>query len=122
MRQGHAVRGSSRSADRLGEIEAAGAEAVVADPDRLGTLLPHLEGVSVLVWLLGSVRGEAAETLHGPRLESLLETLVDTPVRGLVYEGPGERIARRFADTFRIRVDVLQAGDDAAAAVARVVG
>ena len=122
MRQGHAVRGSSRSAGRLGEIEAAGAEAVVADPDRLGTLLPHIEGVSVLVWLLGSVGGEPAEALHGPRLESMLETLVDTPVRGLVYEGPGERIARRFADTFRIRVEVLQAGDDAAAAVARVLG
>jgi hypothetical protein len=122
VRQGHAVRGSSRSADRLGEIEAAGAEAVVADPDRLGTLLPHIEGVSVLVWLLGSVDGEAGEALHGPRLESMLETLVDTPVRGVVYEGPGERIARRFADTFRLRVEVLQLGDDAAAAVARILG
>jgi hypothetical protein len=116
------VRGSSRSADRLGEIEAAGAEAVVADPNRLGTLLPHIEGVSVLVWLLGSVDGVAGEALHGPRLESMLETLVDTPVRGVVYEGPGERIARRFADTFRMRVEVLRAGDDAAVAVARILG
>ena len=116
------MRGSSRSADRLSEIEAVGAEAVVADPNRLGTLLPHIEGVSVLVWLLGSVGGEAGEALHGPRLESMLETLVDTPVRGVVYEGPGERIARRFADTFRMRVEVLQAGDDAPAAVARILG
>ena len=36
------------------QIEAAGAEAAVADPDRLGTILPLLEGVSVVCWLMGS--------------------------------------------------------------------
>ena len=31
----------------------------------------------------------AAPELHGPRLETLLERLVDTPVRGIVYEAAG---------------------------------
>lgn len=85
---GHAVRGTTRDPARLSEIEAAGVEGVVADPDVLGTLLPALEGVSALCWLMGGADGNA-EDLHGPRLESLLHKLVDTPVRGVVYEGAG---------------------------------
>jgi nucleoside-diphosphate-sugar epimerase len=86
---GHAVRGTTRDPERLAEIEAAGAEAVVADPDRLGTLMAQLRGVSVVCWLMGSARGAAAADLHGPRLRTLLERLVDTPVRGVVYEAGG---------------------------------
>jgi hypothetical protein len=115
------VRGTTRDPERVAEIEATGAAAVVADPDRLGTLLPHVEGVSVVVWLLGSVVGEAAATIHGPRLESMLEALVDTPVRGVVYEGPAEHTARKFAETFRVRLEVLGDGDDPAAAVTHVL-
>jgi uncharacterized protein YbjT (DUF2867 family) len=121
VKAGHAVRGTTRKAEHVAEIEAAGAEGVVADPDRLGTLLAHVEGVSVLVWLLGSVEGQAALTLHGPRLESMLEALVDTPVRGVVYEGPAGDTARRFARTFRMRIEVLGHGDDPAPAVSRVL-
>ena len=111
---GHAVRGTSRSPGRLAAIEAAGAEAALADPDRLATLLPHLQGVSVVAWLMGGV-GEPP--LHGPRLQSLLETLVDTPVRGLVYEAVGEAdrallaggaaIVRRAGATWRMPVEVV---------------
>jgi uncharacterized protein YbjT (DUF2867 family) len=86
---GHAVRGTTRDTARVSEIEAAGAEAVIADPDRLGTLMAQLEGVSVLCWLMASVDGDAAADLHGPRLRTLLEHLVDTPVRGVVYEAAG---------------------------------
>jgi hypothetical protein len=86
---GHAVRGTSRAREHLAEIEAAGAEPVLADPDRLGTLMPHLHGVSLLCWLMGSAEGGTAEGLHGPRLRTLLERLVDTPVRGVVYEAAG---------------------------------
>jgi uncharacterized protein YbjT (DUF2867 family) len=82
---GHAVRGTTRDPARLAEIEAAGAEAVVADPDRLGTLMVQLQGVSVVCWLMGSAGAE----LHGQRLRSFLERLVDTPVRGVVYEAAG---------------------------------
>ncbi len=84
---GHAVRGTTRDPARAAAIETAGAEPVVADPDRLGTLLRALSGVSVVCWLMGSA-GEAPQ-LHGDRLRTLLERLVDTPVRGFVYEGAG---------------------------------
>lgn len=86
---GHAVRGTTRERDHLPEIEAAGAEPVLADPDRLGTLMTQLHGVSLVCWLMGSAEGGSAEGLHGPRLRTLLERLVDTPVRGVVYEAAG---------------------------------
>ncbi len=86
---GHAVRGTTRAREHLAEIEAAGAEAVLADPDRLGTLMRELHGVSLVCWLMGSAEGDTAEGLHGPRLQTLLERLVDTPVRGVVYEAAG---------------------------------
>jgi hypothetical protein len=62
---------------------------VQADPDRLGTVMTQLAGVTVVCWLLGSAGGSNVAELHGPRLETLLERLVDTPVRGIVYEGAG---------------------------------
>jgi len=113
--EGHAVRGTSRSAEALPEIEAAGAEAAAADPDRLGTLLPPLEGVSVVCWLMGTA--DPAEALHGPRLRSLQEKLVDSPARGLVYEAAGSvdpellaagaAIVREVGETFRMPVAVV---------------
>lgn len=89
--RGHAVRGTTRREERRPDIEAAGGEAVLGDPDRLQTLTPHLEGVSVLVWAMGRATGDhqAVAGLHGPRLESMVQTLVDTPVRGVVYEAAG---------------------------------
>lgn len=119
---GHAVRGTTRDPDGLATIAAAGVEAVVADPDRLGTLLTHLSGVSVLCWLLGSATGDTVADLHGSRLESLLEKLVDTPVRGIVYEGAGTVDAgilaagaasvARAGETFRMPTAVVDAPPD----------
>jgi hypothetical protein len=88
---GHAVRGTSRTEGGRAAIAAAGLEAVEADPDRVGTLMAHLAGTSVVCWLMGSAEGEAAavEAVHGPRLKALLQRLVDSGVRGLVYEGAG---------------------------------
>jgi uncharacterized protein YbjT (DUF2867 family) len=89
--RGHAVRGTSRDSGHASLIEGAGAEVAVADPDRLATLLPHIEGITAVCWLMGTAAGEpdAVAALHGPRLRSLLEQLVDTPVRGFVYEAAG---------------------------------
>jgi hypothetical protein len=103
---GHAVRGTTRDPEALAAIEAAGAEGVVADPDRLSTLLPRVAGVSAVCWLMGTARGEPelVAAVHGPRLQTMLERIVDTPVRGLVYEGAGP-----------VRPDLLAGG---AAAVA----
>lgn len=98
---GHQVRGTSRSGNRLEAIEAAGAEAVIADPYRLATLTPLLEGVSVVVWPLASATGtdDEVESMHSTRLETILTKLVDSGVRGLVYEATGT-----------VRGDVLRAG------------
>lgn len=88
---GHIARGTTRRPEQLAVIEAAGAEAVLADPDRIGTLVAALDHTSVVVLLLGSARGPAdrVEALHGPRLETLLTKVLDTTVRGIVYEASG---------------------------------
>ena len=83
----HAVRGTTRSPERVAELERAGIEGVVADPDRLATLVPALTGVTVVCWLMGTADG--SPEVHGARLATLMEHLVDTPVRGLVYEAAG---------------------------------
>ena len=95
---GYAVRGTTRDPARTAAIEAAGAEAVVADPDRLATLVPRLAGVSAICWLLGSAEG--APELHGARLRTLLERLVDTPVRGVVYGLLGTAIVQGILTAF----------------------
>jgi hypothetical protein len=117
---GHAVRGTTRDPDKLSGIEAAGAEAVVADPDRLSTLLGHLGGVSVMCWLMGTAVGdaEAVAALHGPRLESLASKLIDSGVRGLVYEAAGTieghllaeggGIVRRVGEANRMPVEIVE--------------
>ena len=85
---GWAVRGTSRTEAGAAAIAAAGIEPAVADPDRIATVLEAVDGVTLIFWLLGFAEGEheAVAALHGPRLERLLEEIVDTPVRGLVYE------------------------------------
>jgi hypothetical protein len=90
--RGHTVRGTTRDPERRPEIEAAGAECVVADPDRVGSLIPALDHVSVALILLGSARGGPQELaqLHGPRLQMLATRMVDTTIRGVIYEARGD--------------------------------
>jgi hypothetical protein len=110
--RGHVVRGTSHEEAGLAAIEEAGAEAVLADPDRLGTLLPHLQGVSAVCWLAGD----------SPRLEPLAETLVDTHARGLVCEpGPGSEAARRVAEANRVGLEIVAGPGEMAAALDRVL-
>ena len=95
---GWRVRGTSRRDEGLATIEGVGAEASPADPERIGTVVEQLEGVSLIYWLLGSAVGDEEQlaALHGPRLERLLEEIVDTPVRGVVYEGAGSVAERHL--------------------------
>jgi uncharacterized protein YbjT (DUF2867 family) len=88
---GHAVRGTTRDTSRRAEIEAAGAEPFVGDPNLVGTLAPALAHVGVACILLGSATGSAEQlsALHGTRLEMLLGRMLDTTVRGVVYEATG---------------------------------
>ena len=118
---GHVVRGTTRAEARADAIVAAGAEPYVGDPDRIGTLMDALVGVTVVCWLLGRVPDP---DLHGGRLRMLFEKLVDTPVRGVVYERAlpdGEAIARDAAERWHIPVEVIEPGDDLLSAVERVV-
>lgn len=121
LADGWAVRGTSRSDEGLAAIGADGIEPALADPERPGTLLDLVGDVAVVVLPLGSAAGdpELVAAIHGPRLESLVERLVDTPVRGVVYETAGgadpallERgaeVLRRAARTWRIPVELVAA-------------
>jgi len=111
------VRGTTRSSERLAELEAAGVEGALADPDRLATIVPALSGVSVVCWLMGTAEG--SPEVHAARLQTLVEHLVDTPVRGLVYEAAGTvdasllqrgaQIVRVASETWHIRGEAVSA-------------
>ena len=112
---GHVVRGTTRDPRRVAAIEAAGAEAALADPYRLVTVMPLLDGASAVLWLMGTANGspDSVEAVHGPRLESMLELIVDTHARGFVYETGGvEReagvhAARCAQEVYEMPVEIL---------------
>jgi putative NAD(P)-binding protein len=87
--EGHAVRAVTRSPARRAEIEAAGCECWIGDPDRIGSLRYALDNVTVLLWLLGTATGSNIEALHGSRLRMMLEKTTDTTVRAVLYEAAG---------------------------------
>ena len=100
-RDGHAVRASTRDPSRLASLEAEGIEPVLGDPDRVATLAPALDHVAVAYILLGCATGtpEALDALHSTRLDMLLSKILDSTVRGIVYEAAGS-----------VDADVLAAG------------
>lgn len=118
-RAGWRVRGTTRDPGNADDILAAEVEAAVADPDA-ASVLDHVGDVTLVFWLLGSALAEpeVIAAIHGPRLERVLEKLVDTPVRGFVYEAAGrvqsehlERgaaIVRAAAERWRIPVEVVE--------------
>jgi uncharacterized protein YbjT (DUF2867 family) len=97
---GWQVRGTTRAEASLELIRTAGIEPALADPERPGTVLELVGDVTVVHWLLGSADGQdpLLDAIHGPRLRALLERLVDTPVRGFVYEAAGTVGAERLRD------------------------
>jgi NAD(P)-dependent dehydrogenase (short-subunit alcohol dehydrogenase family) len=115
--EGHAVRAVTRSEAKRELVEAAGAECWIGDPDVVGTLRYALEGVTILLWLLGTAdRPE----LHGSRLAMMLEKTIDTTARGVVYEaGPPEGVAtvERVAGYNEIPYRIVPLGGDLRAAV-----
>jgi hypothetical protein len=118
--QGHAARITTRSQETGAEIEAAGAECWPGTPERLATLRGAFDGVTIACWLLAGARGPRQELdeLHTERLEFFLTQMIDTNVRGFVYEargstpaaealGQGEEIARRLCERNAIPLRVL---------------
>lgn len=118
---GWLVRGTSRSEEGLRSIQAAGIEPALADPIRPGTVLELVEDVSIIYWLQGLAEAEheVVAAIHGSLLLRTLERLVETPVRGFVYESPqganrdvlerGEAIVRGAWVKWRIPVAVVAA-------------
>lgn len=86
---GHAVRAVTRTEARRAELEAAGCECWIGDPDRIGSLRYALDNVTVLLWLLGTATGANVADLHGSRLRMMLDKVTDTTVRGVLYEAAG---------------------------------
>jgi hypothetical protein len=128
--EGWAVRGTSRGETGREAIAGAGLEAAEADPDRVGSVVELLGDVTVLAWLLGDLAdAEAVQTLNGPRLGSLLEKVVDTPVRGFVFEAPAggegvelveDAVSRWHVPAEIVRADRSDASGWAAAVAAAV--
>jgi uncharacterized protein YbjT (DUF2867 family) len=88
---GWEVRGTSRREEGLVAIEAAGIEPALADPAEPGSVLDLAGDVTVVAWILGSAQGSDEElaAIHGPRLDRVLKGLIETPLRGFVYEAGG---------------------------------
>jgi uncharacterized protein YbjT (DUF2867 family) len=91
LQAGWAVRGTSRRQEGLEAIAEAGIEPAQADPSKPASVLELVDDVTVVAWLLASAEGTSEElaAIHGPRLDRLIERLVETPVRGFVYEANG---------------------------------
>ncbi|MFI5027645.1 MAG: hypothetical protein ACHQCF_01525 [Solirubrobacterales bacterium] len=133
LTEGWAVRGTSRREEGLTRIEAAGIEPALADPGRPGTVLDLVGDVAIVFWLLGSAEAgdEELDALHGRRLERILERLVDTPMRGFVYERAGtvsppmlergEAAVNAASETWRIPVGIVFADPADPAAWARAM-
>ena len=122
LAQGQAVRAVTRAEAGRAAIEAVGAECWIGDPNRLGTLRGACEGVAIACWLLGTAHGpeEQLRALHGARLRAFVGGVVDTTVRGLLYEAggsaqpagalaEGERIVSAAAGASAIPLAVLRA-------------
>jgi hypothetical protein len=100
--QGHAVRITTRARERRELVEASGAECWVGTPDRLETIRGALDGVTIACWMLARARGEPAQVraLHDSRLSFFLHQVIDTTVRGVLYDASSDSVS----------ADVLDAG------------
>jgi uncharacterized protein YbjT (DUF2867 family) len=120
---GHAVRATTRTEAGRAAIEASGAECWIGTPERLSTLRGALENVTIVCWLLATAAGpeEQIRDLHGSRLRFFLGQVIDTTVRGFLYEASGttvapevalagERIVRTLGERNAIPVAYLRAG------------
>lgn len=139
---GHAVRATTRSEQRREVISEAGAECWIGTPERLATLRGALENVTIVCWLLGRATGteEQIQQLHTSRLEFFLGQIVDSTVRGFIYELPpksqadelgtrGSEIVRRLTQLNSIPHRLIEADRgghewlaEARAAIASLLG
>lgn len=93
LAEGHAVRITTRSEQGRAGIEQTGAECWIGTPDRLATLRGALDSVTILCWMLATATATGSEqelrSLYTTRLEYFLTQVIDTTVRGFLYEARG---------------------------------
>lgn len=104
--RGHVTRIVASGEGEREALKRAGAECWIGDPLRLATMTGALEGVTIVCWLLGDANGseEEVEALHDARLRAFLERVIDSTVRGVVYEASGsapESVLSRGTDVAR---------------------
>ncbi len=106
--QGHASRIVTRHESGRAAIEDAGAQCWIGTPDRLGTLIGALDGVTIACWLLGCATGteEEVRALHDLRLHSFMVKAIDTTIRGVLYEAAGTVPAEMLAGGAQIAAQV----------------
>ena len=94
---GHAVRITTRSEARRAEIERTGAECWIGTPARLSTLRGALDGATLACWMLArpSGRPDELQALHGRLLEGFMRQIIDTTVRGFIYDASPQAPERR---------------------------
>ena len=119
--RGHAVRITTRSERGREAIERTGAQCWIGAPGRLATLRGALDSVTVACWLLGRARGEVGELreLHATRLEAFMRLVVDTTVRGVVYDARSATMAPEILAAGAQIVQVAAALNSIPAAVLR---
>lgn len=107
---GHATRILTRDEGRRPEIESLGAQCFIGTPDRLGTMIGALDGVTIACWLLGCAGGEEEQVraLHDLRLRSFMVKTIDTTIRGVLYEAAGTVPAEVLASGAQIATEVAE--------------
>lgn len=107
---GHATQILTRDEGRRSEIESLGAQCFIGTPDRLGTMIGALDGVSIACWLLGCAGGEEEQVraLHDLRLRSFMVKTIDTTIRGVLYEAAGTVPAEVLASGAQIATEVAE--------------
>ena len=118
---GHAVRVTTRTEEHRAAIEGVGAECWIGTPDLLATMRGALDGVTIACWMLTRVGGPAEQVaaLHASRLEFFLHQVIDTTVRGFLYDASpgvvppevlagGRRIVRSLTELNAIPARVVE--------------
>jgi hypothetical protein len=110
---------------RLAEAETALVDAGYAVrsvcPHLAGDVVAQLENVTVVAWLMAAAEDPAA---NDEMLETVLLKVVDTGVRGFVFESPGGQPNRHIVHamrTWHLPVAELADGDEFAAALTTAV-
>jgi hypothetical protein len=86
-------------------------------PALAGNIVDALENVTVVAYLMGDAEDPA---VHDEMLETVLLKVVDTGVRGFVYESPGgepNKHVEHAIATWHLSVAELSGGDDFGAEV-----